>query len=157
FEYMPERLTMGWGRDPRLWGHNDASFSGLERAYEKQCALVAAMGRAGVRILAGTDLGNPYLYPGFSLHDELDLLLESGLTSLQALQAATLGPAEYFGQTDSLGTVEPGKVADLVLLDANPLLDVANVRRIAAVCVRGAFLSRATLQGLRDEVRAAAR
>jgi imidazolonepropionase-like amidohydrolase len=109
-----------------------------------------------VRFLAGTDLGNPYLYPGFSLHDELGLLAGSGLTPLEALQAATLGPAEFFRASDSLGTVEPGKVADLVLLDASPLDDIANVDRISAVCTHGALLGRATLDKLLADVEARA-
>jgi imidazolonepropionase-like amidohydrolase len=114
------------------------------------------MRRAGVRFLAGTDLGNPYLYPGFSLHDELGLLAGSGLTPLEALQSATLGPAEFFRATDSLGTIEPGKVADLVLLDASPLDDIANVGHIAAVCAHGALLGRATLDKLLRDVQAQA-
>jgi imidazolonepropionase-like amidohydrolase len=124
--------------------------------FERDRELVGRMRRAGVRFLAGTDLGNPYLYPGFSLHDELGLLAGSGLTPLEALQSATLGPAEFFRATDSLGTVEPGKVADLVLLDASPLDDIANVGKISAVCAHGALLGRATLDKLLADVQAQA-
>jgi len=109
-----------------------------------------------VRILAGTDLGNPYIFPGFSLHDELGLLVGAGLTPLAALQSATLGPAEYLGAADSLGTVEPGKVADLVLLDANPLADISNVAKISAVCARGTLLGRASIDKLLADVAAEA-
>jgi len=80
----------------------------------------------------------------------------SGLTPLEALQSATLGPAEFFRATDSLGTIEPGKVADLVLLDASPLDDIANVGHIAAVCAHGALLGRATLDKLLRDVQAQA-
>ena len=80
------------------------------------------MHRAGVEFLAGTDANgwNP-VYPGFGLHEELALLVESGLTPMEALQCATRNPALYFGRLDSMGTVEKGKLADLVLLDADPL------------------------------------
>jgi imidazolonepropionase-like amidohydrolase len=78
-----------------------------------------------------------FVYPGFSLHDELALLVRSGLTPLEALRTATYNPAEYFGSLDSLGTVSTGKLADLVLLDANPLVDIRNTRRISAVIANG--------------------
>jgi imidazolonepropionase-like amidohydrolase len=95
------------------------------------------MQKAGVKILAGTDTPNPYVFPGSSLHDELELLVKAGLTPLQALQAATLRPAEYLGMAGRLGTIAPGKLADLVLLSADPLADIANTRRIEAVVLNG--------------------
>lgn len=78
--------------------------------------IVGAMHRAGVKFLAGTDTPNPYVFPGFSLHDELALLVKAGFTPMEALQAATRNPAEYLGRLDSLGTIEESKIADLVLL-----------------------------------------
>lgn len=119
----------------------------LER-YRVRQRILGAMHAAGVPILAGTDLHNPYIYPGFSLHDELELLVESGLPPLAALRAATLNPALYFGATDSLGTVAPGKLADLVLLDADPLADIRNTRKIQAVVLDGRLLDRAALDAL---------
>jgi hypothetical protein len=106
----------------------------LER-YKK---LVGDMHRAGVEFLAGTDTspGTPAL-PGTSLHDELELLVESGFTPMEALQAATRNPARYLGKLQDLGTIEPGKLADLVLLDANPLDDIRNTRKINMVVLRG--------------------
>ncbi len=104
---------------------------------------------AGVPILAGTDLGNPFLVPGLSLHDELALLVrEAGLSPLEALRAATLNPARTFGLADSLGTVAPGRLADLVLLVGNPLEDITQVSRIAGVVLRGRYLSRVVLDSL---------
>jgi imidazolonepropionase-like amidohydrolase len=103
------------------------------------------MARSGVKILAGTDTPNPYAFPGFGIHDELALLAKCGLTPWQALQAATINPVRYFGWEQKMGTVEVGKVADLVLLDANPLEDIHNTTKIAAVFVRGRYLDRATL------------
>ena len=99
----------------------------------KQFELVAAMQRAGVKILAGTDLPPD----GLTLHEELALLTEAGLTPMEALQAATRNPAEFLGRLNSFGTVERGKIADLVLLDANPLEDIRNTRKIRAVFIGG--------------------
>ena len=99
--------------------------------------MVRAMRRAGVQFLAGTDTLNPFCFPGFSLHDELALLVEAGLTPMEAMQAATINPAVFMGKSSSLGTIEKGKIADLVLLDANPLDDIGNTKRIAAVVVGG--------------------
>jgi imidazolonepropionase-like amidohydrolase len=104
-----------------------------------------------VPILAGTDELNPYCLPGFSLHDELARLVDAGLTPLAALQAATLNPARFLHATDSLGTVETGKVADLVLLDGDPLADIRNVSRIAAVVVNGRLLDSAARERLLND------
>jgi imidazolonepropionase-like amidohydrolase len=118
--------------------------------WQQVLKLVGAMHRGNVPMLAGSDtgLGNAYTFAGFSLHDELRLLAESGFTPLQALQAATLNPARFLKLTDSLGTVERGKLADLVLLDANPLEDIRNTQKIQAVVVNGRFLDRKALDGL---------
>ncbi|MDQ3744257.1 MAG: amidohydrolase family protein [Acidobacteriota bacterium] len=122
----------------------------------KDDALVAEMQRAGVLILAGTDDANPYVIPGFGLHDELALLVKAGLTPAEALQAATLNPAKFLGLSDSLGTVERGKLADLLLLDANPLEDISNTKKIAAVVKGGRYLPREDLDKILAEVEAAA-
>ena len=118
--------------------------------------MVGRFQKAGVGILAGTDDISPYVMPGFSLHDELALLVESGLTPIQALQAATLNPAKFFNQLASFGTVEKGKFADLVLLNANPLEDIRNTTKISAVVVNGRFLDRQELDCILAEIEAAA-
>jgi imidazolonepropionase-like amidohydrolase len=105
--------------------------------FEKRLAQVATMHRAGVRILTGTDAPLRNSPPGFGLHEELTLLVRGGLTPFEALRAATYEPARYLKMLDSAGTIAPGKVADLVLLDANPLRDIRNTRRISAVVVNG--------------------
>ena len=111
-----------------------------KRLLEKQAEVVFAMQRAGVKIRAGTDLPPD----GLTLHKELGLLVEAGLSPLEALQAATRNPAEFLGRLGSLGTVERGKIADLLLLDANPLEDIQNTRKIHAVIVGGKLVATST-------------
>ena len=114
------------------------------------------MNRAGAPIVAGTDTGNPYTFAGFSLHDELALLVEAGLSPMQALQAATINSARLIGRAAELGTVTVGKLADLVLLDADPVRDVRNTQRINAVVSNGRLWDRPALDRLLREVEAAA-
>jgi imidazolonepropionase-like amidohydrolase len=115
---------------------------------------VRVLKEAGVVLLAGTDVGIPLQIPGLSLHRELMRLVEAGLTPLQALQSATINPARVLGMTDSLGTLEPGKLADLVLLDANPLEDISNTQRIRAIVANGRLYRRTDLDRLVAEVEA---
>ena len=126
------------------------------REFPQELKLVGRMYRAGVGILAGSDVYNPYVYPGFSLHDELSLLVEAGLPPMAALQAATIGPARFMGQEQRRGSVEVGKVADLVLLDRDPLADIHNSTSIRAVILGGKFMSRASLDAMLAEAEALA-
>ena len=114
-----------------------ASFFSLPRTGEAH--------RLGVRLMAGTDAPLAYVFPGLSLHDELALLVRAGLTPMQAIRAATYEPAAYLGALDSLGTIRPGRAADLVLLDRDPLADIRNTRAISAVIARGRVVDRAAL------------
>jgi imidazolonepropionase-like amidohydrolase len=115
------------------------------------------MHRAGVGILAGSDSGgNEYSVPGFSLHDELAEFVAAGLTPMEALQTATLNAARYLGMTDAFGTVETGKTADLILLDANPLDDIRNTQKIAAVILNGKLITKPELQRMLANAEAAA-
>jgi hypothetical protein len=107
-----------------------------------------------VPILAGTDTGTPYMVPGFALHEELRLMVEAGATPRQALQAATVEPARFLGMKD-LGSVEPRKIADLVVLDADPLVDIRNTQRIHTVVTRGRIISPAARQKMLADVEAA--
>jgi len=129
----------------------------LKSNRQKSLDIAGAMSRAGVELLAGTDTGTPYCIPGFSLHDELALFVRAGLSPLEALRTATYNPAKYFGMQDSLGTIEQGKIADLVLLEANPLEDIRNTQKIAAVVIGGKILNKATLQDILAQVEAAAK
>ena len=110
------------------------------------------MAAAGVGILAGCDA----MIAGFCAHDELARMVAGGMTPHAALQTATINPARYMGRETTLGTIAVGKSADLVLLDGNPLEDIANVRRIRAVVTAGRFLDRAALDRLLIQAKAAA-
>ncbi|HEX2120551.1 MAG TPA: amidohydrolase family protein, partial [Thermoanaerobaculia bacterium] len=123
------------------------------RYYRKGLELTAAAHKAGVSILAGTD----YAIPGADLHRELQQLVAAGLPPAAALRAATLSPARYFALDHQYGTVEERKVADLILLGANPLLDVRNTQRIEAVIFNGNFYDRAALDAIQRHVEGRAR
>ena len=103
-------------------------------------------------LLAATDVGVPFQVPGISLHVELERLVEAGLTPLEALQTATLNPARVLALTESSGSIGPGKFADLVLLDANPLEDIRNTQKIHAVVANGRLFRRADLDQILVEV-----
>jgi len=147
--YIPKSIADGWGPKVDTRQPTDpAVIASRKRLFQKEIEVVGAMHRAGVKLLAGTDTGNPFCFPGFSLHDELGFMVQAGLTPLGALQTATINPAEFLGLSETLGTVETGKIADLVLLDANPLENIANTKRIAAVVSSGRLLDRKALDGL---------
>jgi imidazolonepropionase-like amidohydrolase len=149
--FVPETIRRGW-----------KSFLNSETAREVQSVLrpvpaleledVRLANEAGVVLLAGTDVDIPMGVPGLSLHEELVRLVEAGLTPLQALQAATRNPARVLGLADSLGSVEPGKLADLLVLDANPLEDIRNTQKIGAVVADGQLYRRADLDRLLAKV-----
>lgn len=156
--FMPARLRDAWraSAGARMAEYGDEERVAAERVFEKELEIVRAMHHAGIRLLAGTDVTNEYCMPGFSLHDELELLVRAGLTPAEALRAATCDPAEFLGMLESAGTVEEGKLADLVVLDANPLEEITNTRRIAAVVADGKLRTRADLDAILIRVRSAA-
>lgn len=125
---------------------DDEVITGMQNICSKSHYIVGAMNKAGVKILAGTDAGGvPFVYQGFSLHDELKLFVESGLTPMEALQTATINAAKCMGSLDSLGTIEEGKIADIVLLDENPLLSIENTKKINSVFYNGKYFDRSKL------------
>jgi imidazolonepropionase-like amidohydrolase len=136
-------MSERWGL--RMANRGEGSYANAKRLFQKDVEIVGDMRRAGVLFLAGTDTGNPFCFPGFSLHDELVLLVKAGLTPAESLRAATLNPAKFFGMDQTLGTIEQGKLADLVLLEANPLEDIRNTQRIDAVIMNGRFYDRKAL------------
>ncbi|WP_086820472.1 amidohydrolase family protein [Allokutzneria sp. NRRL B-24872] len=157
--YLPTAYAEGWRwqmREIYLQGRTPATDAERRELFQRRRELVPALADAGVPLLAGTDTGTPSLLPGFAMHDELKLLVEAGLSPQRALRAATLEPARYLGREADLGTVEPGKLADLVLLDADPLRDIANTSRIDTVVVRGRVLDRAERGRMLDDVLKAA-
>ena len=117
-----------------------------KRMFGEFLELVGMMSREGVDLMTGTDLGVKWISPGRSLHDELALLVDAGLTPMQALQAATRNPAHFLGV--NAGTVEPGKFANLILLDSNPLQDIRNTTRIQGVILNGKYFDREGLDKL---------
>lgn len=119
---------------------------------KKRRQLVSNMNDTGVGLLAGSDVGEVGLIGGFSLHEELLSLQNAGLTPLEALQTATLNPAKYQNAIDSIGTIEIGKIADLILLNKNPLEDIANTQTIEAVFTNGRYLNRKDLDSLLSDV-----
>lgn len=138
-------------------GFNTEDIAIRRRFVEKELEVVNAMHRAGIPFLAGTDTPpGVYIFPGFSLHEELQRFVAAGFTPMEALQTATINPAKFLGMDDRLGTIEKGKLADLVLLDANPLDDIRNTQKIAAVVVNGRYLSRGELDKMLAGAEAAA-
>jgi hypothetical protein len=128
-----------------------------KRFVQMELDMTLAMFRAGVPFMAGTDTAaGVHIFPGFSLHQELALFVKAGLTPMQALQTATRNPAQFMGRLADMGTVEKNKVADLVLLDANPLQDIGNTRKIRAVVLAGRYFSRADLDKMLKQVETAA-
>jgi len=128
-----------------------------KRFVQMELEMTQAMHRAGVPFMAGTDTAaGVHIFPGFSLHQELALFVEAGFTPMEALQTATRNPAEFLGRLSDMGTVESGKIADLVLLDANPLDDILNTRKIRAVVLAGRYFSRDDLDQMLHQVEVAA-
>lgn len=146
-EYVPTFLRGFWS-GPAYAGF--AIFA--SRALPHMQSMVGDLHVAGCTLMAGTDLANPYVFAGFSLHDELRLLTEAGVPASEALRAATIIPAQFMGVADRLGTVETGKTASLVLLLANPLEDIRHTSKIHAVFLRGKHYDRAALDALLEGV-----
>jgi len=147
-QYIPDYFKTGWNpaNDFRFRAVTPEGWAARKRIFDEQLSILRILHDAGAKFLAGTDLSNPYLYPGFSLYDELAYFTKNGFSNLEALQAATINPARFLNATDSLGTIAAGKVADLVVLDANPLVDIGNVARVHAVIANGVLIDAARRQ-----------
>lgn len=136
------------------WQQNQANqFAPTQRTalMANMRSLLKTMNQAGSPLLLGTDAGFPLVFPGFSIHDELEQFVDAGLTPYRTLRIATRNAAEFMGRLDEVGTVAEGKRADLILLQANPLQDVGNVRNRAGVMVRGRWLPEPELQRRLEE------
>jgi len=113
----------------------------ISRMKEIDFRMVKALRDADAKLILGTDCGNPFVFPGWSVHEELKYLVAAGLTPYEAILTGTKNAAEYLGKSDRFGTVEAGKAADLLLIDGNPLADVTNVSKISGVMVGGIWFS----------------
>jgi imidazolonepropionase-like amidohydrolase len=143
-----EEITQGYGAD---------DLATRKKFIDKELEVVRMLHKAGAPFLAGTDTpAGVHIFPGYSLHEELQRFVAAGFTPLEALQTATINPARFFGMEDQAGAAEKGKFADLVLLSANPLEDIANTQKIAAVIVNGQYYRRADLDKMLARVETAA-
>jgi imidazolonepropionase-like amidohydrolase len=165
-EIFDAHVTM----DPRLkyispavqkqWTEAAAAGAAIKsKSSERKFQVVGAVHRAGVSLLAGTDTSRvqPYTYAGFTLHDELVQLVRAGLTPIESLQAATINPARFLGMEKDWGTIEKGKIANLVLLDADPVADIHNTTKISEVFLRGKEFDRPALDQMLKSAEAAAK
>ena len=153
--YIPDATRQEWIKEAN--GNSAEDTENQRKLFASSFPLVHRMHRAGVQLLAGTDSGIEFRFPGFDLHTELALLVEAGLTPMEALQTATINPARWLGVEKTLGTVEKEKIADLVLLDANPLDDIHNTQKATAVIVNGRLISKSGLQAMLANIEAQAR
>jgi len=155
-EYLHPRITRTWQPDTNEYTTHFTqkdveTFLGPAFAFQQK--LVKQFTDAGVSVLTGTDASIPVVVPGYSLHQELEEFVDAGLTPYQALAASTVKSAAFLGREDC-GTIEPGKRADLVLIDANPLYNIGNTRKIAGTVIGGTWLDRNALQESLDQIRA---
>lgn len=147
-KYLPRYIREYW--DPKNNAHlknrSPERAAAEKLLVKKYLEVVGSMQRAGVRLMAGSDFGaNPLLFPGWGIHDEMALMVKAGLTPMEALQSATRNAAVFLGLDKSVGTIEKNKLADMVLLTANPLDDINNTRKISAVIFQGQMYDRAAL------------
>jgi imidazolonepropionase-like amidohydrolase len=153
--FVPPALQKEWRPTGPPSQKELADAAWWERQYENDRKLTGEMHHAGVRLLAGSDSLDRYVFPGSSLHYELRELVAAGLTPQEALQTATENPAEFFSRKD-IGTIAAGERADMVLLDADPTQKIENTQKISAVILAGQFLPRKHLDALLEKCRAAA-
>jgi imidazolonepropionase-like amidohydrolase len=141
-------------KDFRSKDMGPSDFDRIRKADVLRARLTRELHRAGARILLGTDTPNPFVIPGFSIHEELRNLVNAGLTPYEAIKAGTRSAAEFLGALDEFGTVEVGKRADLILVAANPLEDVGTIANPLGVMARGRWFSREELLRALNELAA---
>ena len=149
--YASKRLRGFWAENRRLFVTGPEMVRRFKAAAQTGAVVTKDMANAGVGVLAGCDM----MVAGFCVHDELEFMVRGGMTSATALRTATINPARYFGLQGTVGTVAAGQRADLVVLDANPLTDISNIRQIRAVVVAGRLLDRSDLDKTLADVRRA--
>jgi imidazolonepropionase-like amidohydrolase len=152
-KYLAPWVRESWGIDVNPYkARLGTQGAALNKSLAFQKKLAKELHRVGVRIMTGTDAMNPGVVPGFSEHEELRHLIDLGFTPFEAIRAATRYPAEFLTKTGEFGTVAVGKRADLLLLDGNPLQDIARIARPLGVMARGRWMPQAELQRMLDNV-----
>ncbi len=152
-QYVHPLMQSKWlGSNNYYTGTTPDRVAYVDKITDFNIRLVKAFKEAGVPIVAGTDSGVSGVVWGFSLHDELELLVKAGLTTQEALTSATRLPASWLGIEDKIGTIEMGKYADLILLDANPLDDISNLRKISGVFVNGRWLEKTKIDRMLSDL-----
>jgi hypothetical protein len=156
-EYIPSFLCEEWKHkhEMRLKLYTKKRKSLSEKIFQKTLTTAGFLKKSGLGhlVLAGTDTGNPHCIPGFSLHDELELLVQSGFTPAEALKTSTYNAARFLDQESLIGTIEEGKLADLVLLEANPLEDIRNTTKIITVVFNGKLYSISELKEMKEKIK----
>jgi imidazolonepropionase-like amidohydrolase len=145
-KYIPYLIYNIWKDDIKGTKERDPQL--VTDFYKKGLELTGFSHKRGLKILAGTDSYDPYSFPGFSLHSELEQLVKAGLSPAEALATATINPSEYFAVSNDYGTIEKGKVADILLLNENPLIDIKNSTSIDMIFFNGSLYNREELDGL---------
>jgi hypothetical protein len=145
-KYIPPSVQQRWSEEAK----SSTSTAAFAKFHAQKLRILGDLHRAGVSVMAGTDEAwyQAYTFAGFSLHDELALLVRAGFTPMEALQSATIDPARFLGRDKDVGSIEKGKFADLVLLDADPSSDISNTQKINTVIVNGRVLDRRALDSL---------
>ena len=148
--HLTPLLKVVWEDQVKAWGENpEKTVEMMKTILPRMLNRTAELQRNGVPLLAGTDFGVIYIYPGSSLHEELELLVRAGLSPLQALQSATIIPARFLNKAETFGSIEAGKMADLLLLNANPLENISNTQKIHSVVFKGRVFDFKMLQTLK--------
>ena len=158
-KYLPRYIREYWDpwNNAHLKNRSPERLAAEKLLVKRYLEVVGAMNRAGVKLLAGSDFGaNPLLFPGWGVHDEMALMVKAGLTPMEAIQTATRNPAAFLGLERSVGTIERNKLADMVLLSADPLADISNTLKISAVIFQGKMYDRAALNRMLGYVAATA-
>jgi imidazolonepropionase-like amidohydrolase len=145
--YLPGYVLEIWNQkmNPYTKSQVDDFANSSRVRYLFEQSLLGKMNEKGVKFIAGTDFPNPYVFPGFSLHDELSLMVKGGMPILDVLRSATINPAIFINKKSDFGSVEVGKIASLILLNKNPLENIENTKTIETVIVRGKVYNRKSL------------
>ena len=154
-EYISKTEIAEWEASPQLV--KGYALEERKQDFARLLKIIGAMHDEGAPLLAGTDNNNPFVVPGFDLHDELEIFVRAGLTPIEALRTATWNPAVFFGNTKMFGTISKGKAADLVILNADPRTDIRNTRNIDSVVSNGNLLDRAELDKMLAKAKASPR